>query len=79
MTRTEVREVLAQLTGDKWLIASLLYGGGLRLMEGLSLRVKDLDFSRGEVTVHETKGGKSRVTMLPSSLVDSVCRNTCGQ
>jgi integron integrase len=69
MTRAEVRDVLGQLTADKWLIVSLLYGGGLRLMEGLSLRVKDLDFARGEVTVHETKGGKSRVTMLPSSLV----------
>jgi integron integrase len=69
MTRAEVRDVLAQLSGDKWLIASLLYGCGLRLMEGLRLRVKDLDFSRGEVIVHEAKGGKSRVTMLPSSLV----------
>jgi site-specific recombinase XerD len=52
MTRTEVRDVLAELSGDKWLIISLLYGCGLRLMEGLRLRVKDLDFSRGEVTVH---------------------------
>ncbi len=70
MTRTEVREVLAQLAGDKWLIASLLYGCGLRLLECLRLRVKDIDFSRGEITVHDGKGGKDRVTMLPASLAD---------
>jgi integron integrase len=69
LTRTEVRDVLAQLTGDKWLVVSLLYGCGLRLMEGLRLRVKDLEFSRSEVTVHEAKGGKSRVTVLPAALV----------
>jgi len=68
MTCAEVRDVLAQLTGDMWLIASLLYGCGLRLMECLQLRVKDLDFSRGEVTIHETKGRKSRITVLPASL-----------
>jgi integron integrase len=70
LTRAEVRDVLAQLTGDKWLIASLLYGCGLRLMECLCLRVKDLDFSRNEVTLHETKVDRSRVTMLPSSLTE---------
>ncbi len=69
LTRTEVRDILAGLTGDKWLVVSLLYGCGLRLMEGLRLRVKDLEFSRGEVTVHEAKGGKSRVTVLPGALV----------
>lgn len=69
LTRLEVRDILTQLTGDKWLIASLLYGCGLRLMECLQLRVKDLDFERHEVTVHETKGRTSRVTMLPASLV----------
>jgi len=68
LTRDEVRCVLDQLEGDKWLVASLLYGCGMRLMEALRLRVKDLDFSRGEVTIHETKGGKSRVTVLPSAL-----------
>jgi integron integrase len=68
MTRGEVREVLAQLAGGKWLVASLLYGCGLRLLECLRLRVKDIDFSRGEITVHDGKGGKDRVTMLPASL-----------
>ena len=68
MNRAEVQAVLAQLRGDKWLIASVLYGSGLRLMECLQLRVKDVDFSRGEITVHDGKGGKDRVTMLPESL-----------
>jgi len=69
-TREEARAVLDRLNGDKWLIVSLLYGSGLRLMECLNLRVKDLEFSRGEVTVREGKGGRDRVTMLPSALVD---------
>jgi len=69
LTRVEVRDILAQLSGDKWLIVSVLYGCGLRLMECLQLRVKDIDFDRREVTVHQTKGRKDRVTMLPASLV----------
>ncbi len=68
MTHGEVRDVLAQLSGDKWLIASILYGCGLRLLECLRLRVKDIDFTRSEITVHDGKGGKGRVTMLPASL-----------
>jgi len=68
-TREEARAVLDRLNGDKWLIVSLLYGSGLRLMECLNLRVKDLEFSRGEVTVREGKGGRDRVTVLPSALV----------
>ncbi len=68
MTREEVRAVLDHLIGDKWLIASLLYGSGLRLMECLRLRVKDIDLARREVKVHDGKGGKDRVTMLPGSL-----------
>jgi integrase len=52
---------MAQLTGDKWLVAMLLYGGGLRLLEALRLRVKDLDFERGEIVVRETKLGRSHV------------------
>lgn len=65
LTADEVARVMAYLTGDKWLIATLLYGGGLRLLEALRLRVKDLDFERGEITVREGKGDKDRVTMLP--------------
>jgi len=69
LTRREVRAVLAQLTGVSWLMASLLYGAGLRLMECCRLRVKDLDFQRAEITVRSGKGRKDRVTMLPAALV----------
>ncbi len=68
MTRDEVRAVLAHLTGDKWLMASLMYGAGLRLMECLRLRVQDIDFARNEITVRDGKGAKDRMTMLPESL-----------
>ena len=67
MTRDEVKAVLANLTGDKWLMASLMYGTGLRLMECLRLRVQDLDFSRHEILVRDGKGAKDRITMLPES------------
>lgn len=65
MAREEVKAVLANLTGDKWLIAALLYGAGLRLMECLRLRVQDIDFSRNEILVRDGKGAKDRITMLP--------------
>ena len=68
MTREEVRAVLSHLQGDKWLMASLMYGAGLRLMECLRLRVQDLDFARNEITVRDGKGAKARVTMLPHLL-----------
>jgi len=68
LTVDEVSRVMAHLSGDKWLIAMLLYGGGLRLLEALRLRVKDLDFERGEITVREGKGDKDRVTMLPQAV-----------
>ncbi|MBE0477387.1 MAG: integron integrase [Coriobacteriia bacterium] len=68
MTRDEVRSVLGQLDGDKRLMASLLYGSGLRLMECLRLRVQDVEFARGEILVRNGKGAKDRVTMLPDSL-----------
>jgi integron integrase len=68
LDRTEVRALLSQLRGTPWLVASLLYGSGLRLMEGLRLRVKDLALERAELIVREGKGGKDRVTMLPAML-----------
>ena len=68
LTRTEVRSLLAHLEGVPWLVASLLYGGGLRLTEALQLRVKDLDLDRGEVVIREGKGGRDRITVLPASL-----------
>jgi integron integrase len=68
LTRTEVRALLAQLQGTPWLVASLLYGSGLRLTEALRLRVKDVALERGELIVREGKGSKDRITMLPASL-----------
>ena len=68
MTREEVKAVLNHLTGDKWLMASLMYGAGLRLMECLRLRVQDVDFGRNEITIRDGKGAKDRMTMLPESL-----------
>ncbi|MGO8754947.1 MAG: integron integrase [Gallionellaceae bacterium] len=69
LTREEVRAVLTHMDGTMWLIASLLYGSGLRIMECLRLRVKDADLGKGEILVREGKGFKDRVTMLPASLV----------
>ena len=65
LSRAEVRALMAELRGTSRLIALLLYGAGLRLMECLTLRVKDLDFARGEIRVRRGKGGKDRITMLP--------------
>ncbi len=67
-TREETRAVLASLSGDKWLMASLMVGAGLRLMECLGLRVQDVDFAREEVLVRDGKGAKDRMTMLPDAL-----------
>jgi integron integrase len=72
LSREEVRAVLHELGRDDrqcWLIASLLYGAGLRLTECLRLRVLDLDLARGELTVRSGKGGKDRATMLPRALL----------
>jgi integron integrase len=72
LSRVEVRALLAQLQGTPWLVANLLYGGGLRLMEAMRLRVKDLALERGELIVRMGKGGKDRVTMLPAALNNSL-------
>jgi integron integrase len=69
LSRAEVRAVLAELEGTCWLIASLLYGSGLRLMEAHRLRVKDLVLERGEIIVRDAKGGRDRVTVLPVTCV----------
>jgi integron integrase len=67
MTREEAKAVLAHLRGDKWLMASLMYGAGLRLMECLSLRVQDIDFARKAIMVRDGKGAQDRRTMLPET------------
>jgi len=68
LSREEVSLLLSHLRGAVWLMASLMYGAGLRLLECVELRVKDINFDRGELTVRDGKGGKDRVTMLPASL-----------
>lgn len=69
LTQREVRELLLQLDGTMWLVASVLYGTGMRLLEGLRLRVKDVEFERRELVVREGKGNKDRVTVLPENLL----------
>jgi len=69
LTRAEAHQVIDGMSGTYQLMAKLLYGSGLRLMECLRLRVKDIDFERREITVRDAKGGHERVTMLPASLV----------
>jgi integron integrase len=73
-TREEARAVLSHLRDEAWLMASLLYGSGLRLMECVRLRVKDLDFAQLQIIVREGKGNKDRITMLPPSLVEHLRR-----
>jgi integron integrase len=70
LTKDEARQVITQMSGIYHLQAKLLYGAGLRLLECLRLRVKDLDFYRRAVIVRDTKGNEDRVTMLPDSVVE---------
>lgn len=72
LSRMEVRRVLEATQGVNGMVLRLLYGTGLRLLEGLRLRVKDLDLQRRELVVREGKGGKDRITVLPDSLVDAL-------
>lgn len=74
LTAAEVRALLANLEGSAWLAANLMYGSGLRLMETMRLRVKDVDLARREVTVRDGKGGKDRRSMLPERLVEPLQR-----
>lgn len=70
--RDEVLALLNEMNGVTWLAAALLYGAGLRLMECLRLRVKDVDFARREITVRQGKGGKDRRTMLPAMAIQAL-------
>jgi integron integrase len=70
LTPGEVQRLLVHLEGTKWVMASLLYGAGLRLRECLKLRVKDIDFEYRQIIVRDGKGAKDRVTVLPATLVE---------
>ena len=72
LTVNEVQSLLSRLEGTHWLIANLLYGTGMRVMEALRLRVMDVDFQRNEIMVRDGKGSKDRVTMLPLTLKPSL-------
>lgn len=76
MTREEVAAVLQRLTFDsqKWLVASLLYGCGMRLSEALRLRVKDVDFGQGIIVIRDAKGDKDRIVPLPKRLIEPLKR-----
>jgi integron integrase len=74
LSREEVAALLAEMNGETWLMASLLYGAGLRLMECVRLRVQDVDFVRREITVRRGKGGKDRRTVLPRALIEPLQR-----
>lgn len=69
LTEREVRMLLQAMSGATGLVAALLYGTGMRLLEGLRLRVKDVEFERREILVRDGKGGKDRVTVLPENLI----------
>lgn len=69
LTQDEARRLMAQTRGTAGLVVRLLYGTGMRLMEGLRLRIKDIDFDRWQITIRGGKGDKDRVTMLPASIV----------
>lgn len=74
-TEKEVGQILGHLTGVEWLMASLLYGSGLRLLECLRLRVKDVDTEQKYITVREGKGNKDRITLLPELLIEPLKRH----
>jgi len=71
-TRAEVKMILAHLSGTELLIANLLYGAGLRLVEACRLRVKDIDFAMKQIVVREGKGNVDRITMLPEAVIPSL-------
>ena len=72
LTKDEVAGLLAVMEGETALVARLLYGTGMRLMEGMRLRVKDVEFDRHVIIVREAKGNKDRVVMLPRSLAPAL-------
>lgn len=70
LSMEEVQRILFQMKDESWLISSMLYGTGMRLMEAIRLRVKDVDFARQEILIRDGKGQKDRVTVLPARLIE---------
>ncbi|MBF2067000.1 MAG: phage integrase N-terminal SAM-like domain-containing protein, partial [Calothrix sp. C42_A2020_038] len=86
LTKDEVLEIIQKLSGVHQLLIKLLYGTGIRLTEGLQLRVKNIDFEQNQITIRDTKGNEGRVTMLPESIAEELkihviansnCRTFC--
>jgi len=75
LSRDEVTRVLGHLSGTPWLIASLLYGSGARVLECLQIRIKDFDLTRCEILIRDGKGAKDRVTVMPATLVPALERH----
>jgi integrase len=75
LTRHEVKAVISRLDGMPRLIGLLLYGAGLRLLEGAQLRIKDVDFQASQILIRGGKGAKDRMTMLPASVKDDLARH----
>jgi integrase len=71
-THEEVARLFAMMQGEQRLVVQLLYGTGMRIMEGLRLRIKDVDFERRAIVVREGKGAKDRIVMLPASLIPAL-------
>jgi integrase len=78
LTTEEVKRVLSGIAGTPWLMAMLLYGAGLRLMECCRLRVKDIDFSKNQIVIRAGKGDKDRYTMLPGAVREPLLRHLTG-
>ena len=74
-TRDETKQILLQLSGVNWLMGQILYGAGLRVMECVRLRVKDIDFGYRQIVVRDGKGQKDRITMLPNIIIDELQRH----
>jgi len=74
LTRDEVRDLLGKLRGTSWLVATLLYGSGLRVLEALTLRIKDLDLEKQELHIRDGKGRRDRRTMIPQAVIEPLKR-----
>lgn len=70
LSKEETQKVIGLMTGTHKLIAQILYGGGLRIMEGIRLRTKDIDFANRQIIIRSGKGNKDRITMLPEKIVE---------